>query len=429
MHPDKSIMQIRRLTLAIALSVGLTGSVALAAESLGRNLTVLSVEAAPEPVPPSEEAAQQLHELLALGSANPTHFAYPWIDPATGEAVADVTSDMGAQLARAFQPDAKSTRVAYRVRTVRHAWAEFEHIRDDVAQTMMKIRDPEFMAIEEINPDPQNNRLILTVDRLSNKLLDTLAARYGTDAIAVRYDPKYQRKSLQARQNDDTPFWGGANINGNCTNAFAWSWYDTAQRYGMLTAGHCIEYGGEVYTPVRSQGYVTENSRENWLTGHGSTWLTGQTVNRGDMALIQLDEYRTAQPWIYRGSRTSGTGAAVHEMWSREAAVGDQYCTGGQVTGELCGWRVTQVRYDQALYRPDGKTFEGLNRDTNAGMKSGTCSTFGDSGGPVYTVRSDGRIAAKGINSWGGSGSSGCTEGFTDIWQAFYGFPGILFTQ
>jgi hypothetical protein len=44
----------------------------------------------------------------------------------------------------------------------------------------------------------------------------------------------------------------------------------------------------------------------------------------------------------------------------------------------------------------------------------------------VYTVRPDGGIAAKGINSGGGFIGNHCWNYFTDIWLAWYGLPGTL---
>lgn len=43
-------------------------------------------------------------------------------------------------------------------------------------------------------------------------------------------------------------------------------------------------------------------------------------------------------------------------------------------------------------------------------------------------MRGDGGIAAKGIES-ASNRSSNCVEFFTDIWEAYYGLPGVLKTQ
>lgn len=118
-------------------------------------------------------------------------------------------------------------------------------------------------------------------------------------------------------------------------------------------------------------------------------------------------------------------------MWSRSPALGDQYCVGGKVTGELCGWKVNKVRYNQRYGNSKSKQWV---RNINRGKKKGICTAKGDSGGPVYTVRGDGGIAAKGVHSGlGGGGSDNyggtldpCYEYFTDIWEAYRGLPGVL---
>lgn len=101
------------------------------------------------------------------------------------------------------------------------------------------------------------------------------------------------------------------------------------------------------------------------------------------------------------------------------------------MTGEQCGWSVSRVRFD--IKYSTGE----WGRNVNSGGKQGQCLIGGDSGGPIYTVRSDGGIAAKGIISAGSGGGSDnwggafdpCYGIFTDIWEAYYGFPGVLRTQ
>jgi hypothetical protein len=58
---------------------------------------------------------------------------------------------------------------------------------------------------------------------------------------------------------------------------------------------------------------------------------------------------------------------------------------------------------------------------------------LGDSGGSVFSVRSDGNITARGIISGGGTGSVVGVDVMssvysTDIWQVYYGLPGYLRT-
>jgi hypothetical protein len=199
----------------------------------------------------------------------------------------------------------------------------------------------------------------------------------------------------------------------------------------MLTAAHCSSNGGSVSTPAMPMGWVTSGSRENWNDVTGTTYYNNQSTYRGDVALIAIDNGKYAGYSIYTGSPASATGKPVREMWSRSPQYLDQYCTGGYVTGELCNWVVDFIGVN-VQYTADGPNVWA--RHVTRGTKEGQCTKKGDSGGPVYTVRSDGGIAAKGVHSgWGGGGGDWwggpldpCFEYFTDIWDPFLALPGRL---
>jgi streptogrisin C len=118
-------------------------------------------------------------------------------------------------------------------------------------------------------------------------------------------------------------------------------------------------------------------------------------------------------------------------MWSRRAQSGDQYCTGGSFSGEICGWTVDAAGVDRYV---SGKWKRSI---VVSSSRQGWCIRSGESGGAVYTVNSNGSVAAKGIHSSSSGGGSDfyggaldpCEEQFTDIWDAYYGFPGTLKTQ
>ncbi|MEU3743766.1 MULTISPECIES: trypsin-like serine protease [Streptomyces] len=104
-------------------------------------------------------------------------------------------------------------------------------------------------------------------------------------------------------------------------------------------------------------------------------------------------------------------------------------CTGGMMTGEVCGWKVVAT---QATKRyTEGTTARNV---VIARKSSGSCTVKGDSGGPVYTVDGSGRAYAKGIVSGGGGGGSDNSGGlfdqceliFTDIGLANSALPGTV---
>lgn len=276
-------------------------------------------------------------------------------------------------------------------------------------------------------PDPPNNRVILEVTAAPDAFLYRLATQFDPSAIAILVLDHRPAISPQGRGADNSPLFGGAVIKTplGCTDGF--SWHDGSQPM-MLTAGHCAPNGSaHVMTPAVEFGTIHNTTEETWNTGVGSTLLGGSY--RGDIALIRIDAGLTSAGYMFRGGPGSSTSAPVKQMWSRRSQAADQYCTGGAVSGEIRGWQV---------YSAGGNlTYDSgeVARHVVVGSKYGWCVRPGDSGGPEYTVRSDGGIAAKGIHSGGGGGGSDfyagafddpCFDVFTDIWDAYTGFPGLL---
>lgn len=160
--------------------------------------------------------------------------------------------------------------------------------------------------------------------------------------------------------------------------------------------------GGNVQIDGTTIGTVTSGSRLNWTNGTGTVYLTGSTTYRGDISLITMAPGKSSTGRIYVGTSTSSTSIAVAEMWFRSRVAGDLYCTGGPRSGEICGWTVSNVGVKHTY-----SNGEGLRNGVQSSYKQGWCIRPGDSGGPVYTVRSDGRAAAKGIVHAAGAGARG----------------------
>lgn len=161
----------------------------------------------------------------------------------------------------------------------------------------------------------------------------------------------------------------------------------------------------------------------------GSVKLPGQNYYSGDLALYQVKSGSVASPRIYKGGKASNSSRYVHDYWRRWAQNGDKVCTGGMMTGEVCGWKVVAT---QAAKRYTGGTT--AKNMVIARKSSGSCTVKGDSGGPVYTVDGSGRAYAKGIVSGGGGGGSDNSGGlfdqceliFTDIGLANSALPGTV---
>lgn len=198
----------------------------------------------------------------------------------------------------------------------------------------------------------------------------------------------------------------------------------------MVTAAHCFPSGGNASTPAMSMGTVASGSEESWTNGTGTVLMTGETTYAGDQALIRIYSGKSSWAFIYRGGAGSTTYSSVSGKWSRSPQQNDQYCTGGRVSGEQCGWVVQWSAAGNYTYS-NGEVARRVWR----GDKRGYCIQGGDSGGPVYTVN-DGVVAAKGVISgaggFGGSDSfagaldTPCRTIFTDIWDVHYSQPGDI---
>jgi hypothetical protein len=187
----------------------------------------------------------------------------------------------------------------------------------------------------------------------------------------------------QSRQNDTSPFSGGARIvgaNERCSSGYA------VQRPGstfMVTAGHCFPAGTPVVTDTATEtsyGTVSPGLRQPFPYPF---------ADLQDMGLIEGESYRGR---IYTGDRESHTTSAVV---GKEAAVrgGRIYCFSGSTSGESCGHTVDDTD-GLACYLEEVP--EGLAGFFRRGCvwpaivfepveDGGPLPQGGDSGGPFYS--------------------------------------------
>lgn len=372
------------------------------------------------------------HEANELSERNSQDLGYAWVDRASGTVVLDVVNARGRAVAagltfRNARPDTKHAE-----RTVTFSRGRLERIKNE-ASSLAQMGVPGADAIFMTEPDAQQNRIVITVKRRDGALFAELARRYGTEAIAVRVDSSGSGLP-GSRNNDTSPFYGSAyyedSNGGSCTTGFAWI---SGSDDMMITAGHCVYDGPNTWTPAQDMGYVNASSEESWNPGTGTVLMTGQTTYRGDIGLIRMYSDRSSYHKIYRGiGPTTTTTGVVGAMAGGRATVGQSLCHGGY-NGDVCGWVVksTGVNYTYG----DGSVLRTAVR----AEKKGWCFKPGDSGAPVYFIRSsDGKVVAQGIASgdtrfggsdyYAGAFDASCRLIFTDIWDAWYGFPGVLQT-
>lgn len=381
------------------------------------------------PAPLPEHLARAQDGALTVTAHHAADLGYAWVDRAHGEVVVDAATPAGEATARAVVARLAKDGVPARVRLVRFSRTRLDSIKDD-AIYLRSSDVPDGDLIVQTQPDAEHDRVLVTIERYSAALVRALARRYGAAAIAVRVRPGRDRLQAGGRGAEVNPYWGGAWVNVGstlCTSGFSWLVPGTQ---AMLTAGHCAPDGGTLMAGTENIGSITD-ARENWNVD------TGTEAGNGDFALAYITPGKKAGDLMYRGDAAGVHGYPVRELWSRRAAVGDQYCTGGRVTGELCGWSVTATGVNHR-YMPTIFDFNGpVILNSVEGSKLGYCTQQGDSGGPVYTVRSDNGIAAKGITSGGGGGLTDhyggsidpCKHWFSDLYDAVALFGGSVLTK
>ncbi len=124
----------------------------------------------------------------------------------------------------------------------------------------------------------------MTVSQVHDELFKELAARFGTEALAIRVDANAGNAmtNVDTRQNDKSPFYGGADLyQPSCSDAFAW--VNGSLWEGMLTAAHCAPTVN--FTVLAESNHTMGHvGYENWVNGDGTVPYPGQTALRGDVA-------------------------------------------------------------------------------------------------------------------------------------------------
>ena len=423
----------------------------------------------PDRIPVSQELPEVVTkhqaELLQLAWTYPEEFNYPWVDWRTGEIVVDVATAEEFQFATQLRNDHQ---IKQRIRRVKYSLAQLRRIRDDLFARKHIEAFSELNSIREIEMDLENNRLVVLTDQVSDELLITLATRWSGDGIAVRQIQKRTPSTSSFQANEEpvctqtfagpieTRFdytrWrvrGGSCVNGGkvCTNGF--SWHYGGDIYGMISAGHCFANGDVQYASAPSPdlsgasgnqvfGQVWGARWENWKPRLGTCAFdySGRDTcpnppiyggQAGDLASIQMKQYSLENARIFTGFTAT---APVREMGTNNYS--NSVCTGGSVSGQVCGWAVDALWTAVAEYDKFGN-LDGVAVEVHRASKasSSDCLKQGDSGGPVYYIRTDGGVMAKGIISgkWYDSNERKCYVWYTDIQTVKWTFGGSLHTQ
>jgi hypothetical protein len=162
--------------------------------------------------PPPDPLRKAWNNAFTLAhEGHPDVFGYPWMDRTTGELVVAVANPTGEALARQwvrsglqvaspkpggpFTIDLPAPEVTVRIRSGQHSIRQLQRVMDDVID-MTRARVPGADHIYSAGPDPEHDRIIVEMDRVSDPLLKQIAARFGVNVIAVRVNPTAMRPTL-----------------------------------------------------------------------------------------------------------------------------------------------------------------------------------------------------------------------------------------
>lgn len=201
---------------------------------------------------------------------------------------------------------------------------------------------------------------------------------------------------------DANPYWGGSFVtlynNGQpanfwCSTAFGVTGNNGAGTY-LLTAAHCGE--GE----WRS-GFVVAPDGSIFQKSYGSTIPGRDLLRDGEAILISGGARAGDSVYVGRpvnvpaGDPGSDTGVGVGD--ASGTLIGDRLCTSGSLTGTVCDVLVSSV--SQLRYDPPENGVGFMPAMINAIHATDAAVGNGDSGGPVFAIRGDGKVSARGIIS------------------------------
>lgn len=227
-------------------------------------------------------------------------------------------------------------------------------------------------------------------------------------ASLARSDRAALRKKVSAIARMPVALTPGSSI----TPAAYWRWNDVNGSWhggsGMISsAGICstgfVTLASTGEDRILSAGHCDPTGNVSWTDGNGDLLTNGGGdvwVYRTKIDSLVMDPVGGALGRVWGGpwNATSTHPRYVLSVGSKyQNAVGDYVCTDGAMSGEHCGnTKITAVNVP--VIDDEGITYT-LHQIYNSDGKF--IMAEGDSGGPVYALRSDGRVSARGILSRG----------------------------
>jgi hypothetical protein len=164
----------------------------------------------------SEKLQRAYNGARILADHNQGAFGYPWQESDADVVVIRVANAEGEALARRWMYggiqlsvpkagervalDIAPPEVGVRLEAVGRTVEQLERIQHAVGPGLAAI--PNSNLIWQSGPDAENNRIVYVTDRVSDAMLRALAARFGTEALAVRIErnPRFTHDSPLVRE-------------------------------------------------------------------------------------------------------------------------------------------------------------------------------------------------------------------------------------
>lgn len=166
------------------------------------------------------------------------------------------------------------------------------------------------------------------------------------------------------RQDDTAPFFVGGKLvtaNGNCTLGPR---LKKGQKRYFATAGHCFGYFDLQSADSGSGAAIGYSEYTNTLVNN----------NNYDASLVKTTNQTSS--YVFTGG--PNTSSAWPIVGDSNTAVGDTLCQSGQVSGTVCGLKVTVF----GTVPSNGYNFKVIKTQKTDG---GSAGAKGDSGGVVYS--------------------------------------------
>ena len=398
------------LTIAAAGIAGMIALTVVGPSSSAVGLTNLSSQgslASSGPTPATITAQQRLDKLgdQVLAADAQHQIATTEVDPASLTLIVRLKGTVPQAMRTAL--DAAPKDINVKVEPARYSMSEMQAAGVRVHQAAIRGDVPLYGTIVSNN---DGSGLTVSVPQAALAKSSNVAteADLSTEAgIPARVVPG-ELPQATSRVNDADPWSGGAAITGGpggfCSTGFA---VLTSGGFGrLLSAAHCDFYGNAA-----------------WNDGSGQSFTTGGSavsVNRVPYDTLIMDPVGGTQGRVYAGPYNA---ASTHSRYTLKVGgsggshVNDFICTSGANSGEHCSIQVRELGVQWLC---------GINKDPSAPcgghharntIVNTAAAVTGDSGGPVYAMRSDGRVTARGIVSAGyttapcppsRTGSSGC---------------------